>query len=71
SRFDPPDRKFAAVANAHPDKPPVWQATDCKWLDWWSRLKKVGVTIEFLCPEDVYQFYRAKFPGKTLPPLPD
>ncbi len=23
-RFDPPDRKFVAVANAHPDKPPIW-----------------------------------------------
>jgi hypothetical protein len=23
--FDAPDRKFAAVAKAHPDKPPVWQ----------------------------------------------
>jgi hypothetical protein len=24
-QFDPPDRKFAAVANAHPAKPPIWQ----------------------------------------------
>jgi hypothetical protein len=32
-QFDAPDRKFAAVANAHPDKPPILQAADCKWLD--------------------------------------
>src|SRR5690349_15079067 len=32
--FDPPDRKFAAVANAHPDRPSICQAADCKWLDW-------------------------------------
>lgn len=28
--FDAPDRKFVAVANAHPEKPPSWQAVDCK-----------------------------------------
>jgi len=26
--FDPSDRKFVAVANAHPEKPPIVQATD-------------------------------------------
>src|SRR5690606_35083317 len=46
--FDAPDRKFAAVANAHPDKPPVWQAADCKWLDWWPALHAKGVRVEFL-----------------------
>ena len=28
--FDAPDRKFAAVAHAHPHKPEIWQAADCK-----------------------------------------
>ncbi|MGD0959366.1 MAG: hypothetical protein ABSB19_06135 [Methylomonas sp.] len=65
-QFDPPDRKFAAVANAHPDKPPIWQATDCKWLDWWPRLQTSGINVEFLCPTDVSQFYRAKFPDKQF-----
>ena len=51
--------------------PPVWQATDCKWLDWWPQLKTHGVNIEFLCPDDVCQFYQAKFPEKTPPSLPD
>lgn len=69
-RFDPPDRKFAAVANAHPDKPPVWQAADCKWLDWWPELQSAGVLVEFLCPDDVRRFYRKKFPENACPELP-
>lgn len=69
--FDAPDRKFAAVAHAHPDKPSVWQAADCKWLDWWPALQAKGVRVEFLCPEDACGFYRNKFPGKPLPALPD
>jgi hypothetical protein len=71
SSFDAPDRKFAAVAHAHADKPPIWQAADCKWLDWWSALHPKGVRVEFLCPEDVCGFYRNKFPNKMLPALPD
>lgn len=69
--FDAPDRKFAAVANAHPDKPPIWQAADCKWLDWWPALQAKGVRVEFLCPEDSCGFYRKKFPANPPPALPD
>ncbi|MFN6338394.1 MAG: hypothetical protein ACK41W_06675 [Cyanobacteriota bacterium] len=68
--FDAPDRKFPAVANAHPDKPPIWQAVDCKWLNWWTTLKAKGVAVEFLCPDDICQFYSNKFPGQPLPALP-
>ncbi|CAI8851973.1 hypothetical protein [Methylocaldum szegediense] len=71
ARFDAPDRKFAAVANAHPDKPPVWQAADCKWVDWWPALKEKGVRVEFLCPDDTCKFYRKKFPHKPDPELPE
>ena len=70
ARFDAPDRMFAAVAHAHPDKPPIWQAADCKWLDWWSALAAHGVRVEFLCPTDACRFYRNKFPGRPLPALP-
>jgi hypothetical protein len=69
-RFDAADRKFAAVANAHPDKPPIWQATDCKWLDWWEPLARANVAVEFLCPEDACRFYTKKFPNKAVPKLP-
>lgn len=70
SRFDPADRKFPAVANAHSSKPSIWQAVDCKWLDWWPRLAEHGIYVEFLCPGDVCRFYQHKFPDAGLPPLP-
>lgn len=69
-RFDAPDRKFAAVAYAHPRKPPIWQAADCKWLDWWRELAAAGVKVEFLCPDDACRFYQSKFPDQALPELP-
>jgi len=69
--YDPPDRKFAAVANAHAEKPPIWQAADCKWLDWWQPLNTCGVRVEFLCPEDACSFYSRKFPDRPLPVVPD
>lgn len=68
--FDPSDRMFVAVANAHPEKPPIWQAVDCKWLDWWPALRKQGIEVEFLCPDDACHFYRKKFPLKPEPSLP-
>lgn len=68
--IEPPDRKFLAVAAAHAGRPSVWQATDSKWLDWWQPLKAAGVTVEFLCPDDVCRFYAKKFPNREVPALP-
>ncbi|RCW76254.1 hypothetical protein [Pseudorhodoferax soli] len=68
--FDAPDRKFAAVAHAHQDRPPVWQAADSKWLDWWRPLAGHGVRVEFLCAADACRFYAGKFPDKPPPQLP-
>lgn len=68
--FDPPDRVFLAAAGAHPKRPNVWQAADSKWLDWWVRLNKAGVTVEFLCEADVCRFYKKKFPHRAVPALP-
>ena len=69
-KFDAPDRKFAAVANAHPRKPVILQAADSKWLDWWPALQQKGVEVDFLCPEDACRFYQKKFPSKQIPTLP-
>jgi hypothetical protein len=69
-QFDVPDRKFAAVAHAHPEKPPVWQAADSKWLDWWTTLSACGVPVDFLCPDDACRFYAKKFPNRPTPSLP-
>ena len=68
--FDAPDRKFVSVANAHPEQPPIWQATDCKWLDWWPALRNFGISVDFLCPEVVLRFYQAEYPDRDVPALP-
>jgi hypothetical protein len=70
AEVDASDRKFIAVAAAHADCPPIWQATDCKWLDWWQRLAAQNLHVEFLCAADISCFYRHKFPERTLPALP-
>ncbi len=51
--FDKSDRKFVAVANAHPAKPPILQATDSKWWGWKDALMEVGITVQFICPKYV------------------
>ena len=61
ANFDDPDRKFVAVANAHPAKPPVLQAADSKWLDWAPALARHGVAVEFLCKSDITRFHEKKF----------
>ena len=58
--FDSADRKFVAVANAHPEKPSILQATDCKWWGWKDALSMVGVKVHFLCPGYVQEKYREK-----------
>lgn len=61
ANFDAPDRKFVAVSAAHPDKPPIAQAADSKWLDWAPALQRHGIQIEFLCPIDIQRFHENKF----------
>lgn len=58
--FDLSDRKFVAVSYAHPEKPPILQATDSKWWGWKDALGEVGITVEFLCPD----YVEAKFEKK-------
>ena len=69
-QVDPADRKFIAVAAAARGRPPLWQASDSKWLDWWPDLGDVGTHVEFVCPEDIVRFYRRKFPRRRAPILP-
>jgi len=58
--FDPPDRKFVAVAVAHSEHPSILQAADSKWLAWAPALKRHGVRVEFLCKKDIERFQRNK-----------
>ena len=58
--FDPPDRKFVAVAAGHSEKPPILQAADSKWVDWSVHLARHGVSVEFLCKDDILRFRQKK-----------
>lgn len=58
--FDRSDKKFVAVANAHPQKPPILQATDSKWWGWQVALREVGITVHFVCPDYAQAKYAEK-----------
>ena len=51
--YDRSDRKFLAVAAAHPKKPPILQSFDSKWWGWRESLSAIGVEIVFLCHEAI------------------
>jgi hypothetical protein len=51
--YDPSDRKFLAVAAAHPDHPPILQSADSKWWGWRESLSADGVHLHFLCGEEI------------------
>ncbi|MCU7906722.1 MAG: hypothetical protein KZQ76_12930 [Candidatus Thiodiazotropha sp. (ex Epidulcina cf. delphinae)] len=59
--FDASDRMFVAVSGAHPEKPSIAQAVDCKWLDWASALNRHGIAVKFLCMTDIQRFHKNKF----------
>jgi hypothetical protein len=61
ARFDPSDRKFVAVARAHPAHPPILEATDAKWWGWREALARNGVTVQFLCEAEIRSAYETKF----------
>ena len=58
--FDPEDRKFVAVAAAHPDKPPILQAVDTKWWEMKEPLRKAGIIVGFLCEKDIRSILHRK-----------
>ncbi len=60
SGFDASDRKFVAVACGHDESPPILQATDSKWLAWTAALQRNGVSVEFMCPDDISKFQKRK-----------
>ena len=51
--FDPDDRKFIAVALAHSENPPILQAVDSGWWNYRDALHRNGVTIDFICENDI------------------
>jgi hypothetical protein len=51
--FDLSDRKFVAVALAHPNHPPILNASDTDWWHYRQALAGYGVEVDFLCPEEM------------------
>lgn len=50
AKFDPDDRKFAAVAIAAGSAPKVLNASDTDWRDYRQELRRHGVEVDFICP---------------------
>ena len=55
--FDPDDRKFIAVARAHPEKPPILQAVDSQWWDFREAFRRNDVIVEFICEDDIQRLH--------------
>jgi hypothetical protein len=51
--FDPSDDKFVAVARAGPQPAVVLNAVDSDWWEHRHSLERNGVTVEFICPDEV------------------
>jgi hypothetical protein len=62
--FDKSDKKFVAVACAHPQKPPIWEAVDSDFYQYKSVLKALGVTVLFVS-EDCEKYAGKKHAKKT------
>ncbi len=58
--YDRSDRKFLAVAAAHPQHPPILQSFDSKWWGWRGALAMAGITIHFLCEDEIAAKYEEK-----------
>ena len=59
-KFDLSDRKFVAVALAHPEHPPIINAVDTDWLEFEIPLSKNGINIKFLCRDLVISLLKNK-----------
>ncbi|MDP2338603.1 MAG: hypothetical protein Q8N05_19575 [Bacteroidota bacterium] len=58
--FDNSDRKFVAVAIANNNQAKIVQAADSKWIGWEEALNIEGITVCFLCKEELKVIYQTK-----------
>lgn len=58
--FDPPDRKYIALAYVHPDHPAIVEASDSKWWGIKQNLKKHGITVSFIDEKYIKRKYKQK-----------
>lgn len=49
--FDRSEHKFVAVAAAHPEHPPILNATDSDWWHYRQELSRHQIEVDFLCPD--------------------
>lgn len=56
--FDFSDRKFVALAKAHPSHPPIYDGSDTDWWIFRQELNEEGIEVIFLCEE--YMVEKAK-----------
>ena len=49
--FDRSDRKYVAIALAHPETPPILNATDTDWWHHRAVLEEYGIQVHFLCAD--------------------
>lgn len=59
--FDISDRKFIALANAHPEHPEVVEGADSLWWGFRDALKDSGIHICFLCEDYVKTKYEETY----------
>jgi hypothetical protein len=65
-KFDKSDRKFIAVANAHParPKPTIYVADDSKWMLYIKGFQKAGIRVVFMDEEYTAKKCKQKSKGK-------
>ena len=58
--FDPPDRKYIALAYYHKEKPPIVEASDSKWWGIKEELKQAGIEVYFIDENYIKEKYLQK-----------
>ena len=60
TEFDDSDRKFVAVAAAHPRSPEIVQAGDSKWWGWRNPLAECGIHLNMPCAAELQAKWESK-----------
>jgi len=60
SGFDDDDKMFIAVSIVHPAHPPILQATDSPWWGFKYALERNGISVEFICIDDIQRLYNRR-----------
>lgn len=58
--FDPPDRKYIALAYEHLENPPIVEASDSKWWGIKEILKKYNIDVIFIDEEYIKKKFEQK-----------